>query len=236
MLSSLQMYSRCYRVSWIRQGSFGATDHINRFVGRLSEQQRVFPFPDDYADCWVVDVLVPVVLYEFDVDEGLNLAAPRFLAVHARTFLGVILRLRRISGGSLLRSFGHKPESRRRRAQLRWSRAAARRLSAMASWFLWERSLGASWRSARLFHGTGALCRCGAIVGSDDGIAKGSQAQSIRQRRKKGVDGGVWSSVVVDKQAALPCCPPSASQRKPRHGPSAVDPWQTVAQSFTRKS
>ena len=96
MVSSLQMYSRCERVSLTRQG-VRATNLVDGLVRRLPQQQRVFPFPDNHGDCRVLYVLVRVALDKLDVDEGLDLAAPGFLAIHARAFLGVILRLERVS-------------------------------------------------------------------------------------------------------------------------------------------
>ena len=59
----------------------------------LPKQRRIFPFPYQKADGRVLQILVLAGVDEFDLNEGLDGAAPGLLAVHARAFLLFNIRL-----------------------------------------------------------------------------------------------------------------------------------------------
>ena len=53
-------------------------------IGRCAQKQSVFPFPDHDTVSLVLDSFVLLgIFYELDKYEGIDLASPRFLAVHA---------------------------------------------------------------------------------------------------------------------------------------------------------
>lgn len=61
------------------------------------QKRRILPLPYYDADGRVLDFLVLVRIDEFDLDERIDWATPGLLAVHARAFLLIILRLRFVS-------------------------------------------------------------------------------------------------------------------------------------------